>query len=414
MEDFGVITMIAMIGLASRMQSGRAHEIYSSYKEVFAPIIDIDHGLVCSSDEFEEKLKELARCSIIIVAVITGGTKRFIVRLGGLGSYVILLSHNTQNALASVLHALYILSKGDHGRIIHIHGGPEKIAGEAVCIIEGIKNIESLRGKKILLIGVDEEYIDKERYDMKMLKKIFGITVETINLEKFYEIYSSEHWPSESRCKVVDIPKKDVNDESIKQSLRLYRSIKKLLDGYCGGGIRCFPMISKVNVTPCIAVSKLIDEDIIVSCEADLPSLITMLVVRNITKRKPFMANVEDVGENRIIIAHCTIALSMVKSALLRTHFESGYGVAIQGKLRKGEVTLVKISPDFSKVFITEGKIVKGENFSEDFCRTQAIVEVYEGFDKFMTGEYGHHIIMVYGRYKSVLSKIFKALGLKL
>ena len=75
-------------------------------------------------------------------------------------------------------------------------------------------------------------------------------------------------------------------------------------------------------------------------------------------------------------------------------------------------MTLVKISPSFDKIFISKGRIIKGEPFSDEFCRTQAIVEVESSFDSFLSGEFSHHILLVYGDHKEILEKVARILGL--
>ncbi len=47
------------------------------------------------------------------------------------------------------------------------------------------------------------------------------------------------------------------------------------------------------------------------------------------------MANLNDLNleDNTIVLAHCTVSTQLCKKRILRSHFESRIGVAIQGKL---------------------------------------------------------------------------------
>ena len=58
----------------------------------------------------------------------------------------------------------------------------------------------------------------------------------------------------------------------------------------------------------------------------------------------PWMANPAqlDADRNSLWLAHCTVPRTLVESYRLRSHFESGLGVGIQGSLATGPVTLLR------------------------------------------------------------------------
>lgn len=101
--------------------------------------------------------------------------------------------------------------------------------------------------------------------------------------------------------------------------------------------VRCFDLLP-LNVTCCLSLSKLNDEMITAGCEGDIHAAITMMLLSQITRRPTFMANPidYDVATNSLLIAHCTIARDLCSSDVLRTHFESGKSVAVQGILNEG------------------------------------------------------------------------------
>ena len=45
---------------------------------------------------------------------------------------------------------------------------------------------------------------------------------------------------------------------------------------------------------------------------------------------------------NELILAHCTIGLKQTERYIIRNHFETEKGIAIQGLLPTGDVTIVK------------------------------------------------------------------------
>lgn len=58
-----------------------------------------------------------------------------------------------------------------------------------------------------------------------------------------------------------------------------------------------------------------------------------------------WMANTDgiDVQRNVLRLAHCTVSLPLVADFRLHSHFESGLGVSVEGRLKNGPATLVRI-----------------------------------------------------------------------
>ena len=97
--------------------------------------------------------------------------------------------------------------------------------------------------------------------------------------------------------------------------------------------VRCFDLLGDPGTSGCLALANLNDEGIVAGCEGDVPSTLAMLLVRYLLDRPSWMANPAsvDVESNRLVLAHCTVAPSMVDGFSLDTHFESGMGVGIHG-----------------------------------------------------------------------------------
>ena len=56
--------------------------------------------------------------------------------------------------------------------------------------------------------------------------------------------------------------------------------------------------------------------------------------------------------KEEIVFAHCTIPINMISSPKLMTHYESGIGVALRGKLEEREVTIFKLGSDLKSYFV--------------------------------------------------------------
>ena len=80
------------------------------------------------------------------------------------------------------------------------------------------------------------------------------------------------------------------------------------------------------------------------------------------------------------------------------THFESGLGIGIRGKLSERDISIVKLTPKLDHALFLEGKIVSNPELS-NYCRTQIEVNFPDddGLFSFLREDYGNHVIVVYG-----------------
>ena len=141
------------------------------------------------------------------------------------------------------------------------------------------------------------------------LKKVWGVTVETIPMEEFYDIADS-------------IPEKDATDywEKIKQSVsqcnvsdadgllssRNYLAALRLVENhnFDALSINCFPHL-KAKI--CLAVSCLNNTGISAGCEGDLYSTVLMHLLRSLTGQSAFNGDFMEMypESNEVMFSHC-------------------------------------------------------------------------------------------------------------
>jgi L-fucose isomerase-like protein len=109
---------------------------------------------------------------------------------------------------------------------------------------------------------------------------------------------------------------------------------------------------------------------------------------------------------NTLLLAHCTIARTMVDSYALRAHFESGIGVAIAGDLPSGEYTLLRIGGEaLDRIWLGEG-VSTGKEPEEGLCRTQLEVRLDRGsVGELLEHPLGNHLVAVKGRHADRLQR---------
>jgi L-fucose isomerase-like protein len=109
-----------------------------------------------------------------------------------------------------------------------------------------------------------------------------------------------------------------------------------------------------------------------------------------------------DAKSNSLTLAHCTVVRDLTTGYHIRSHFETGKGVALQGELAPGPVTLLRLGgKDLRSLWIAEGEILRplGGN-SEELCRTQATVKLSKGHvGELLRRPLGNHIVLVQGSH---------------
>ena len=202
---------------------------------------------------------------------------------------------------------------------------------------------------------------------------------------------------------IVDIPIEQVTslgevDPGMKGAEAIYHRLKEIVEQYDLQGVtlRCFDLLKTVMNTGCIALSKLNDEGIPAACEGDIPTLLTMMIVKRITGELCFQVNPARVqADGKMLFAHCTLPLGMTEKHEYTTHFESGIGVAIHGDLPTGDYTLLKMSGDMQRMIAVDVTLERCQ-FEPHLCRTQVWVQATpEVSNYFMTNPIANHHVLI-------------------
>jgi L-fucose isomerase-like protein len=108
-----------------------------------------------------------------------------------------------------------------------------------------------------------------------------------------------------------------------------------------------------------------------------------------------------DPVRNALWLAHCTVPRTLVESYRLRSHFESGLGVGIQGTLAAGPITLLRIGgKKMDRLWLAEGEILRS-GAAENLCRTQVEIQLTHGgtATDLLRAPLGNHLVLVFGHH---------------
>lgn len=342
-----------------------------------------------------------------IIIIGSGGTEEYAkIIIDSSNKPFLILANSKQNSLAASLEikAYFRFTK-------KLKQYYYEIIEEFTSVIENFvqvnNTIEQINSASIGVIGKPSNWLLTSQ-NVKSIgdfdTKLIEIDVEEIN--KIVGSISSSTKTSTINNQYHD---KCVRSSEIENSSKVYDALKGIALKYNLEAltVRCFDLL-KYNYTACMALSTLNDENIVSGCEGDVFALFTMLVANKLTNQPAWMANPASINkkDNTLILAHCTIPSKMLNSldqSKLTTHMESGLSVAIQGPLKTGNVTVLRIGGNFDKILFSTGQIIDTDMRDPDLCRTQVNIKLDSNVQDWTNQSLGNHQILVYGNISDEL-----------
>lgn len=411
MEGYGIVC----IPVASPLHNPKLVDpILDRIRAKISGYVDYTYDKI--TDLSSVDLSKLKSTSGLVLIVLTGGTEELISSLiGSVGKPAVLVAHNSQNSLAASLEAISLLRAEGYYVGLVLESEVERVK----YFSKAVKALSTIRGLKVISIGKPSPWLIYSISQEAQLKRDFGFKVEYVDLGEVLKVKSEI--PSSEIVKTkrdwrLDRVVKGVNERDLDEALRLYLALKEITKKYNGRvlTIRCFDLL-RYGVTACLALSILNSEGIIVGCEGDIPATISMAILSSIANRPSFMGNIVWVSGDRVLFAHCTIALSMVSRFTLRTHFESGLSVAIEGYPKCGEVvTFAKIDSRRRVILVGRGVVLNDKPLRSDNCRTQILVRVLGNARELVEDPVGNHVALTYGDHTEAIRYLAEMVGYKL
>ena len=349
-----------------------------------------------------------------MLLILTGGTEGLaLAQLSRLRGPVVLLAHATHNSFPAALEILAkVRQMSRRGRIVFLGEGPEG-GVELQKTLTSMNARQALDGARLGRIGVPSEWLVASLPDEKAIEELWGIRIVDVPGDELLSRVRQAS-PEDSAALVKEwkgLARGCVEpcDGDLASAGRVYTALRDIVREHSLDActVRCFDLVTDLSTTGCMALSQLIDEGQMAGCEGDVPSTVTMMWMHALSGAYPFMANPQQVvpERNAVWLAHCTIARRLVSGYTLRSHFESGLGVAIQGASREKAVTLARLGgPGLTRVFVSDGEILE-DGRSEERCRTQYLVGLEQPVSYFLERPLGNHHVLVPGHFAPLLAE---------
>lgn len=178
--------------------------------------------------------------------------------------------------------------------------------------------------------------------------------------------------------------------------------------------VRCFDLVAQDGTTGCLALSRLADEGISAGCEGDIPSIVLLRWLWHLTGQAGWMANPSDLDARKgeVLLAHCTVPRGLVADHRLKTHFESGLGIGIDGTFVPGPVTLLRLGgAKLDRWWGAEGTLTESRH-AANLCRTQILARIPPcAAAELLTAPLGNHLVMVRGHVRALFQEAFEWCG---
>ena len=348
-------------------------------------------------------VEDSLHASFDVYFIETGGSEsKFKELFDNVKAPVVLISNGKNNSLPASLEIKSYCALHDIPAVV-LTGDEKKIANILKPFARAINAKRAMEEMNLGLIGEPSSWLiassisDKDAYD------IFKVHLIHISMEEFFFEIDKHELTKIPHLK--DLKAKFKDEEVLNGALYIYSALKRLIAKYNLKGItvRCFDLIDKYKNTACLALALLNEEGIISGCEGDVPTLLTMVALHELTGRNSFQANPSYIyhDDNTVLFAHCTLPLNMTNDYSLTTHFESDLGIGIKGNLHLGDVTVCKLfvnqKHNLDNCIALGGKIKENTSL-EGYCRTQIKVNFSE-YDimSILREDYGNHMVIVYG-----------------
>ena len=351
-----------------------------------------------------------------IFVVATGGTERMLLdaigeRSGGDRSDpVVLVAHRGHNALPASLEALAAIQQdGGRGRIVPFTGD---VAADRRALDEAVGDLEAvlaMRSTRLGVVGGPSSWLVASSPSPDVVRRRWGPDVITVDPTLMIELTRTPVTPTgvlaERFTRVADPVRSTVDRQAVDDAMGVRAALVDVIDNdrLDAVTVRCFDLLGDPGTSGCLALASLNDDGIVAGCEGDVPSALAMLWVRHLLGQPTWMANPAsiDVDRNELLLAHCTVAPSMVEGFALDTHFESGMGVGISAQFAAQPVTLIRVGgADLDECWIAEGAIVATGD-DADLCRTQVTIELSSGnVGDLLTHPLGNHLVLAAGHHE--------------
>jgi len=342
-----------------------------------------------------------------ILYFATGGSEAEAIKYIRKTKFVLLIAFSEDNAYAAATEVKAYCDQIGCDSVLLSLDDPESL--NFIHLFASVRlGIKRLIGKRLGLIGHVSDWLVASDVSRKLLKQDLGIETIQIPWEKvnsFKNLQAPEYFIEKYQSKKLDTEDAGRVKSALDQTINEYN-----LDAIT---VECFSLVNENQVTACLALSDLNDDNFAAGCEGDMTSIVGIMILQQLTGMTPWMANLAKIINNSVIFAHCTAPTTLMQNFEIDTHFETGEGTAISGDFKENYITIVRFNSSFDTMFIASGEVI-ARPMHPGFCRTQIEVKINEQEINILKNKpLGNHHLILPGNYTDKIKLFARIMGIK-
>ncbi len=313
--------------------------------------------------------------------------------------------------------------------------------------VRALTAIKNMRSAKIALVGgiapgFNDLYFDERR----ILKTFDGLKIN--RLHEFSEI--SDLAMSYTRDQLYDLMAEmqamssgahPRAIEMIETNARVYKAFSEFVEanGYDALAVSCWPKFQQAFKLPfsvCSVVAKLNDNGIATACEGDLPSAVSMLLLKYISGDETMLMDLSsfDEADETVLMWHCgpaskrfagergyTLGVNYTGLPHEKGKEPNCCGIAREMVFRPQHVTIARITGECERMFVAEGDFIDYDKKSYFGSRgwmgniklNGETISVRDYINTILVKRFQHHYPIVGGNYSNEVMEAAAWLGMK-
>jgi L-fucose isomerase-like protein len=294
---------------------------------------------------------------------------------------------------------------------------------EEIRLLEARKKLQTAR---IALFGFPPPIFSRWHHlpDLELAREKLGVDFSPVEVRELVAQLAmidegkaqklGQRWVQEAGD-VVEPSTSDVTDAA-----RLFLAMSDILAQRKANAmaINCIELMTLKVPPPCYAMARLRDEGIHAACEADVSTLLTMMLLGYLADEPAFMGNIVGANpqSNTLMISHCVVPTRMAgfgqppRRYTLRNYHGTHAGVTAHVELDIGqELTIARLARNMEKIMLLRGELVDCRDTTA--CRTTISARVSD-VRNFVRCALGNHHAVVYGDHVGQTKALSDALGI--
>ncbi len=294
---------------------------------------------------------------------------------------------------------------------------------EEIQLLEARKKMQKAR---IVLFGFPPPIFSRWHHlpDLELAREKLGVEFSPVEIRELAAQMPmidegeaqtlTQCWLQEAKD-VIEPSRTDVTDAA-----RLFLALANTLEQRKANAmaINCIELMTLKVPPPCYAMARLRDEGIHTACEADVTTLLTMMLLGYVAEAPAFMGNVVGANpqSNTLMISHCVVPTRMAgfgqppRHHTLRDYHGTHSGVTAHVELDIGqELTIARLARNMDKIMLLRGELVDCRDTIA--CRTTVSARVSD-VRNFVRCAFGNHHAVVYGDYVAQTKALSDAIGI--